>query len=610
MIKDVKSGQDYGKKDELEVDVENKDKKIDKDVAKQLVLSGKTPLEQLTKLTRIEYKVGREVLPIYLNEWYQEGVFDFLSCLLSVPEDGLSRALFFRVFDIERNYLDVCCRQSVQVVVDVSEKCYRIAGKDLISSMALGKLRTYLCRYPEDIDGAISHYKAHNPSGEGLSFVWLAALKCNALMYWGKLLSWIDDAKSEDGLIIALHVLTMYPVELDASFVESEVVERILKCRMRCVGDGAKGELCRAATNWSKFVQKDAQIRLHELSKALVHEGSPSVLYYATQNAHQIFEQQLEADVKWSLSEFLKVDLKHKGTLENISFYLQKVVAKFPVQAFEFIEEYCVSHKCKISVFENLCQSLTKCDKCIRDRFFTKWLMSDTTVLARIVHDVASCPYPESRLEIAADFGLLSRAEEEDLILPFLRAIGWLYLMPEACVSFLVSCACLMTVNSLKFVHNDFFYLVVLNYLDLYKSELEKVPREERSRANFKYLKKLAALADDWWKKLKKKGECPELAPSMRHRELCAKHQSEIYGKAMKEAREQSVLSFIARNIQLLHGRGWIVPTFTSEGEKLQESVLKRFSASVRISRLSAIEGHTLETRLTELRRVRREGRV
>ncbi len=610
MIKDVKSGQNYGKKEELEVDVENKDKKIDKDVAKQLVLSGKTPLEQLTKLTRIEYTVGREVLPIYLNEWYQEGAFDFLSCLLSVPEDGLSRALFFRVFDIERNYLDVCCRQSVQVVVDVSEKCYRIAGKDLISSMALGKLRTYLCRYPEDIDGAISHYKAHNPSGEGLSFVWLAALKCNALMYWGRLLSWIDDAKSEDGLIIALHVLTMYPVELDASFVESEVVERILKCRMRCVGDGAKGELFRAATNWSKFVQKDAQIRLHELSKELVHEGSPSVLYYAAQNAHQIFEQQLEADVKWSLSGFLKVDLKQRGILENISFYLQKVVAKFPAQAFEFIEEFCVSHKCTISVFENLSRSLSKCDKCIRDRFFTKWLMSDTIVLARNVHDVVSYLYPENRLEIAADFDLLNQVEEEELVLVFLRAIGWLYLTPESCVSFLVSCACLMTVDSLKSVYNDFFYLVVLNYFDLYKCELGKVPRKGWMRANFKYLKKLVTMGDDWWKKLRKKGECPELTPSMRHRELCAKHRSEIYAKAMREAREQSVLSFIARNIQLLHGRGWIVPTFTSDGEKLQESTLKRFSASMRISRLIEVENHTLETRLLELRRVRWEGRV
>ena len=592
------------------MDVENKDKTVDKDVAKQLILSGKTPLEQLTELTRIVYRVGREVLPGYLNEWYQEGAFDFLSCLLSVAEDGLSRDVCFRVFDIERNYLDVCCRQSVQVVVDVSEKCYRIAGKDLISSMALEKLRTYLCRYPEDIDGAISHYKEHYPSGEGLSFVWLAALKCNALMYWGKLLAWLDDAKSDEGLIIALHVLTMYPVELDASFAESEVVERILKCRIRCVGDGAKGELFRAATNWSRIVHGDSQIRLRELSNELVHEGCPSVLYYATQNAHQIFEQQLETDVKWSLSEFLKVDLNHKGTLENISFYLQEVVAKFPAQVFEFIENYCVEHKCNISVFENLCQSLIKCDKCIRDRFFTKWLMSDTIVLARNVHDVASYLYPENRLEIAADFGLLNQVEEEDLILSFLRAIGWLYLTPEACISFLVSCACLMTVDSLKSVHNDFFYLVVLNYLDLYKRELEKVSREGRSRANFKYLKKLAALADDWWKKLKKKGECPELAPSMRHRELCAKHRSEIYGKAMRDAREQSVLSFIARNIQLLHGRGWIVPTFTSEGEKLQESVLKRFSASVRVSGLSEIEGHTLETRLTELRRVRWEGHV
>ena len=216
------------------MDVENKDKTIDKDVAKQLVLSGKTPLEQLTELTHIVYKVGRKVLLGYLNEWYQEGAFDFLSCLLSVTEDGLSRDVFFRVFDIERNYLDVCCRQSVQVVVDVSEKCYRISGKDLISGIALEKLGTYLCRYPEDVGGAIYHYKEHNPSGEGLSFVWLAALKCNALMYWGKLLAWIDDAKSEEEIIIALHVLTMHPVELDASFVESEVVERILECRIRC----------------------------------------------------------------------------------------------------------------------------------------------------------------------------------------------------------------------------------------------------------------------------------------------------------------------------------------------------------------------------------------
>ena len=52
------------------MDVENKDKTIDKDVAKQLVLSGKTPLEQLTELTHIVYNVGRKVLPRYLNEWY------------------------------------------------------------------------------------------------------------------------------------------------------------------------------------------------------------------------------------------------------------------------------------------------------------------------------------------------------------------------------------------------------------------------------------------------------------------------------------------------------------------------------------------------------------
>ena len=592
------------------MEMENKDEVIGKDAARRLVLGCKTPLEQVTELTRIVYKVGRKVLPEYLDEWYLEGAFDFLSCLLGVAEDGLSRDVFFQVFDIERNYLDVCCRQSVQVVIEVSEKCYRIAGKDLISGMALEKIETYLCRHTEDIDGAISHYKKHNPTGRGMSFVWLAALRSNAQMYWEKLLAWIDDAKSDEMRIIALHTLTMCPAELDASCVESEVVERILKCRKHCVGDDAQGELFRAATNWSKIVQGDAQIRLQELSKELVHEGCASVLYYASQNLYWTADQQTEKDVEWWLSEFLKTELEHKGILESISFYLQKVIAKFPALAFAFIEKYCVGHKCNITVFENLCQEFATCDECLRNQYFTKWLMADSIVLARSVYEVVSHYGPDHRLQIRADFGFLENPSEENFLLTFLRAIGWLYLMPETCVCFLVSCARLMTAESLKSVYNDFFYLVVLNYLDVYKDEIGKIPSSESEKGSAKYLSELESFADEWWRKLKEKGECPELTPSMRQRELCAKYQGELYGNAMKETREKSVVSQIARNIQLLHGRGWIVPTFTADGEKLQDSLLSRFSASVRISRLSEMAGHTLETRLTELRRIRWEGRT
>lgn len=587
--------------------VEGKDETVGKDVARRLVLVCKTPLEQLTELTRIVHKVGRKVLPEYLNEWYQEGAFDFLSCLLSISEDDLSQDVFFRVFDIERNYLDVCCRQSIQVVIEVSEKCYRIAGKDLISGMALEKIETYLCRHTEDIDGAISHYKKHNPTGRGMSFVWLAALRSNAQMYWEKLLAWIDDAKSDEMRIIALHTLTMCPAELDASCVGSEVVERILKCRKQCVGDDAQGELFRAATNWSKIVRGNAQNRLKELSKELVHDGSPSVLYYATQNAHCIFEQQSEPDVKWLLSELLKVDPMYKGTLETISFYLQEVIAKFPEQAFRFVEDYCVAHKCDISMFENLHSELAKCDESLRNQYFTKWLSADSVVLGRSVYKVASYFHMEKPLKINADFGLFRQPNEDDYVLSFLRAIGWLYLMPETCVGFLVSCARLMTEERLKSVFNDFFYLVVINYLDVYKSELKKLSCDEQSKAYSKYLEQLAIKAEEWWKRFNAKGECPELFPSMRHRELCAKRRSDIYDKAMREARDKSIFAQIARNIQLLHGRGWIVPTFTKDGEQLQESTLKRLSASVRISRLSEVENHTLEMRLLELRRIRWE---
>lgn len=583
---------------------------IGKESAKQMILGAKTPLEQVEVISRIVYKVGRKELPRYLNEWSEEGSFDFFACLLNVKDDDFSRDAFFPIFDVERNYLDVCCRLSIVTVIEVTEKCYRIAGRDLVSGMALEKLEAYLSRNPRDIDDAITYYGNHYPSGAGLSFVWLAALKFDGRTYWRKWLEWAEGLTNEKSLTAALHVLTLYPSGLDASFVVKDVVERIVKFQTKCSGDGSKGELYRAAENWSKIAQGSSRAQLNAVIRKLVHEGCASVLYYASQNLYWTADQQTEKDVEWWLSEFLKTELEHKGILESISFYLQKVIAKFPALAFAFIEKYCVGHKCNITVFENLCQELATCDECLRNQYFTKWLMADSIVLARSVYEVVSHYVPDHRLQIRADFGFLENPSEENFLLTFLRAIGWLYLMPETCVCFLVSCARLMTAESLKSVYNDFFYLVVLNYLDVYKDEIGKIPSSESEKGSAKYLSELESFADEWWRKIKEKGECPELTPSMRQRELCAKYQGELYGNAMKETREKSVVSQIARNIQLLHGRGWIVPTFTADGEKLQDSLLSRFSASVRISRLSEMAGHTLETRLTELRRIRWEGRT
>lgn len=592
------------------MDAGDKDEAMDKDVAKRLILDAKSPIEQLTEITRIVHKVGRDVFPQYLNDWRQEGSFDFLKCLLSIEDGALSRDVFFRIFDVERKYLDVCCRHPVETVVEVSEKYYRIAGSDLSSSMALDKLETYLCRNSDDIDDAISHYRKHYPQGVGLSFVWLAALKCTGRLYWKKWLTWVDEAKDDEELVLALHVLTLYPVDLDASFIEDDVAERIVICRARCQGDGAKGELYKAAVNWCKIAKGSSKTRLNGIVKELVHEGCASVLYYASQNLYWEVEHQSENDVEWWLSELLKTEAEYKVILKSISLYLQKVITKYPARAFVFIEEYCIKHQCNITVFEDLFQNLAECEQSLRNRYFTKWLMSDSIALARNVYEVASHLHPENRLDIRADFGLLKNPTEEDFLLSFLRAIGWLYLMPETCVSFLVPCAQFMSVESLKSAYTDFFYLVVINYLDVYKAALNKVPRAEQAKDGFKYLKQLATLADKWWKRLDEKGECPELFPSMRQRELCAENQREIYNSAMRDARDKSFLAQIAQNIQLLHGRGWIVSTFTAEGEKLQDSMLQHIGTSFRVSRLSEVEGHTLETRLSELRRIRWEERV
>ncbi len=575
----------------------------------QHIFGSSDSVSQLKMIIEAVRKHGKEKVLGYLDDCYRGGVFDYLSCFDDVIEQEIPKDVFFSAFWVFRDYLEVCSRQSVGLVIDTAEKCGKFAGKDLSGGLALEKIEEYLSRYPEDIDAAIKHCEDTAPYSKGSQFVWTAALTKNRNLYWGNFLSWVDNANNDDEITTTMRTMELIPEKIsDVAAVADDVIARMVKINGTCLGDEGKGLLYRAIEAWRKVGDRQHQDALEGIANLLLREGSPFVLYWATLEAWRTTKQQSEECVDTWLSAFGKIDSQYKGIIDNLAYYLQELLDVCPEKVFSFIENYSREHSCNITVFNDIIGKIANCNETLLNRYCTRWLASDSNSVARNVYEIVSHVRPDKTLRINAVFDSCKESTDEILLLIFYRAIGWLYLVPETCVGFLISCACKMhKIEFLKSAYNDFYYLVVLNYIDEYKQELNKIPTCDRHTPNYKYLRKLASDADRWWKRFKSAGECPELYPSIRHKELYSKQQAEVYGKAMKEAHDNSILSQIAHNIYLLHGRGWIVPTQTGEGERMEESLLKRFSASVRIPRLAAIEGHTLETRLAELRRVRLE---
>lgn len=579
-----------------------------KDWLEQQIVSACDSISKFKLFTDAVRNCGQKGVVSYLVEWHRKNVFDYLSCLLQVPEQELSNNFFICVFGVFLTYLEICDHQDVGVVIDAVEKCYKIAGRDFASGLALEKLESYLGRYPEDIDVAMLHYENTAPYGKGRPFVWMEALKSKGELYWKKFFSWIDNAKNDDENVIALQALTMIPTSLnDVSSIMNEAIKRIVKMHEVYQSDEIKGALYRATEAWCGIVDRQNNDVLVNITNALLADGSLNVLYFATMSSAFSVKQQSQDVIDYRLSIFLNIDPKQTELVNNLSLYLQKLLPICPERVFSFIEDYTVKHSCSITIFDGVIDSIAKCDELLRNQYFTRWLESDSICVARNVYEIASHLQPEKSLNIQVVFAAHEQCSDERLLVLFLRAIGWLYLFPETCVGFLVSCAQKMGISVLKSVFHDFFYLIVLNYLSEYKQALKQLPSHERRMPYYKYLKKLELFADQWWGKLSTAGECRELFPSVRHKELHSKRLAGLFAKATKDARANSILSHIARNVDILHGRGWIVSTQTAEGEQMQESLLQHISSSFRISRLSEIASHTLEIRLSELRYFRRE---
>ena len=589
--------------------IEDSCETISKDILERQIVASGDSVSQI-KIVIDAFQKSEKIALEYLNDWYQKGVFDYLSCLYSALSQELPKNIFFRAVGVFRDYIDICSRLPVGLVIDVAEKSYKLAGADLTRGLALEKIGAYLSRYPEEIENAIIHCERTNSYGNGSQHVWIAALAYNSDLYWKRFLLWIDAAEKGDEIATTMRALAQIPEKTGGiTSAVADVVERIVNAHGLCLNEDGKGALYLAVEAWRKVVDCQHREVLEKIANNLLNEGSPFVLYLATQEAWLSAKQQSIESVDAWLSTFVKVDTKHKGSVENLSYYLHELLDICPEKVFAFVENYSREHTCNITVFSGIISKMAATDETLRNKYFTRWLASDSISVARNVYEIVSHVRPDTTLHMNVVFDQSAKYTDDELLLLFLRAIGWLYSMPETCIGFLVSCAQKMHEESLKSVYNDFFYLVVLSYIEEYTKILKQVSKDDKGKPYYKYLKKLEADALRWWKRLKAAGVCQELSPSVRHKELYAKHRSEVYGKAMKEARDNSILSKIAHNICLLHGRGWIVSVHTEDGERLEESLLKRFSASICISRLSEIEEHTLETRLTELRHVKWETR-
>ena len=94
---------------------------ISKDILERQIVASGNSVSQI-KIVIDAFQKSEKITLEYLNDWYQKGVFDYLSCLCSALSQELPKNIFFRAVGVFRDYIDICSRIPVGLVIDVAEK--------------------------------------------------------------------------------------------------------------------------------------------------------------------------------------------------------------------------------------------------------------------------------------------------------------------------------------------------------------------------------------------------------------------------------------------------------------------------------------------------------
>ena len=366
--------------------------------------------------------------------------------------------------------------------------------------------------------------------------------------------------------------------------VEQKDDDRLLGTAIRAAFDiyrqnsSAVGQV---ASVFKDALEKGSDLTLHRASE---------VLGFHTDEIPSSF---LDTLVK----HLVDVQPEHKGTLDNIDFGLEKLLATENNQgtAIEFLEKILTNSDIEIEVFDSATRRLLRNENGLLNRLMTRWFLGGEQALCRTIEQIIKLSH-DKKLILAIEPGELTNADSTHLIFLARKATGYLFSHPVTATSILLSLVPFAKdEQTISVITEMIFDPLLLNYPGEVGNYLEeqsntdnpgiKAVSQEAIQAYKKYIEDMRGIE-----------ELSEHRPPVTHHEVFIRRYSRQMQQIMREAEKQSVMMSLVKKSVLLYGTksiNYVGEPFTQN--RRMEIPLQKHSFSMEIPRLHNIDPFSLD---------------
>ena len=297
------------------------------------------------------------------------------------------------------------------------------------------------------------------------------------------------------------------------------------------------------------------------------------------------------------LKHLVDVQPEHKGTLDNIDFGLEKLLATENRQeaAISFLEQLLTNGDIEIEVFDSATRLLLKNENDLLNRLMTRWFLGGEQALCRAIEQIIKLSH-DKKLILAATPDELVNADSIRLIFLARKAIGYSFSDPVTATSILLS---LLTFAEDEQIRSAITQLIFDPLLLNYPGQVGEYLREQRDVDNAR-IKAASQQAiqeyDKYIEDMRGVEKLSEHRPPVVNREAFRTYHSRKVHQYRREAEKHAVFTQIAKQSVLLYGTKSI--NYIGEPyarNRRMELSLQRHSFSIEIPRMQNIDPFGLD---------------
>ncbi len=288
-----------------------------------------------------------------------------------------------------------------------------------------------------------------------------------------------------------------------------------------------------------------------------------------------------------------RVNYKHTGTIDNISYGLQYLLGKNQDMVIAYLEKTLMRNKeLSITSFGSLLSDLHQKHNELLNQIITKWFILGNVNLCKATMDIVT----NRRMILSADISQLKIQDRTTHLFVIRKAIGWLFRYPTSAVSFIISMVEVLDADNIEIIEELLFDPLLISYSGSIKDYLKSIkkPKVKTKKIISNLLERLEKYHDD----LRCAWGIKELQPSQKQRESYFRLHNQQMSKVMQESKKDSVILPLVSEFTVLYGRrsvSYYPELDNSNNDIRQEMTFQKFEHSIEYPSLDFIDPHGLD---------------